>query len=231
VVIRSQQYPNGEISGTLGCVGTCTTPPNISGSNPCAYINGQLQIYGDSLNTTLGWADWSWGTTRNFSYTLDKVCGNDSLNSLFGDWGAIALHAGNGGCNPGQCTQNWETPYISISGYEYFQFEVKSPTGPIPTPIVLSAENSTGGAVGPGLTVTFNYIDNFVVEETWTRVKVPLSALGFKGTELVGVFEIQLQADLSNFQLLVDNIRLVPSYTDPLTTAPIGTVHSYSVAC
>lgn len=230
VVIRSAQYPNGEISGSLGCVGTCTTPPNISGSNPCADISGQLTIYGDKLNNTLGWADWSWGSTRNFSYTLDKNCGTSSINALYSTWGAIALHAGNGNCYPGQCTQSWQTPYISMAAYQFFQFDVKSPSGPIPTPIVINAQNATSGAVG-SLVVTFNYIDNFVVEETWTRVKVPLSALGFQGSEYVGIFNLQLQATLSNFQLLVDNIRLVPNYSDPLTKAPVGTVKNYAVAC
>eukprot|EP00026_Physarum_polycephalum_P000947 Phypoly_transcript_00948.p1 GENE.Phypoly_transcript_00948~~Phypoly_transcript_00948.p1 ORF type:complete len:1187 (+),score=204.39 Phypoly_transcript_00948:86-3646(+) len=228
VRVKSSSFSNGEIGGTIGCSGSCTAPPSISNTDPCLSVNKQMVLYSDSLNTSVGWSDWSWGSIRNYAYTADKKCGSDSLNVQFGVWGSVALHMGNGNCNPGQCTASWQVPYLSLSGYSFFQFNVKSPAGPLPTPLVVYVTNGAGASIGTTLTVTYNYIDNFVVEETWTRVKIPLTALGVQSTDLVGIFTIQMQASLSNYTVLFDDIHLVPSYSDPITRAPYGSVHNYA---
>jgi len=230
VVVRSQQYPSAEIAGIIGCVGTCTAPSKISSADPCAVIAKQNVLYGDTLNSSIGWSDWSWNTVRNYSYTADKRCGAAAMQVFYNTWGGVVLHMGIGDCNPGQCTQSWQIPYLSVATYSYFQFNVRSPSGPIPTPLVISAQDSTGANIG-SVVVSFNYIDNFIVEETWTRVKVPLSAIGFKGNELIGLFIIQLQAELYNLPMILDDIKLVPTYSDPITTSPVGAVYKYVVGC
>jgi hypothetical protein len=44
----------------------------ISNTDPCLSVPKQVVLYGDSLNTTAGWSDWSWGSIRNYAYTADK---------------------------------------------------------------------------------------------------------------------------------------------------------------
>lgn len=231
IAVNSAQYPSGEIAGKIACVGTgCSAPPKVSAFTPCTAVTGEHVIYADALNTSIGWADYSWSSFRNFSFQDDKKCGSNSVRVDYNSYGSLALHIGLGGCNPGNCTASWQRPFLSIAPFNFFQFFIRSPSGPIPTPLQIQAANSTDKTIGT-YNVPFAYIDNFVVEETWTRVKVPLSLLGFTGNELIGKFSIVMPGTVSNYTMLFDDIKLVPSYTDPITKSPVGTVKGWVEAC
>jgi len=155
-----------------------------------------------------------------------KICNFGNISTL----GALSYNVGLGSCIPSNCTAYWQKPWINISNYEYFQFDVKAPGGPLSIPLTVTAQNNLEVSIG-SVIITQQYIDNWVIENSWTRVKVPLSAMGFKGTELVGTFGITPNGWVSGLQVLFDNIKLVPNYSDPLTKKPNGTVKNYSVAC
>jgi len=225
------QSPFHTIKGNVGCVGTCSSPPLISSFDPCARIANEAVIYRDSLASSVGWTDWSWSANRTFDSTADKRCGTSAISVQYFSWGTFALHVGVGDCIPGACTLSWQLPFLSVLPYKYFQFLVKSPAGPAKLPLTIRANDFLGNQVGADLLVSYKYIDNNVIEDSWTRVKVPLADLGFKGTELVGTFSMITVGEIENYTFLFDEIRLVPAYTDPITKAPQGSVKLYSENC
>lgn len=235
IKINSAQNPTGEIAARIGCVGSgCSAPPKVSAFAPCTKINGENVLYSEySLNATSGWADWSYNSYKTFNSTEDKQCGSYSAQVLFNSYSSLSLHMGLGDCNPGNCSASWMKPYLNVSSFKDFQFYIRSPSGPMPVPLVLQVANSKNVQIGPNYYVPFKYIDNYVVEETWTRVKVPLAELGFVGNELIGRFSIITYGNIvpGNYTMFVDEIKLVPSYSDPITKSPYGVVKTWVDVC
>jgi len=219
------------ISGSFGCDGLCSTPPSTSAVDPCATIPGEAQVYTDGFNSTIGWIDWSWTVTKNYTYSNDALCGKYSAQIGYGSYGSFSFHAGNGNCTPAgtplACTAYWEKPFLDISLYTYLQFYVKSPSGPLSSPLYVRAQDQTDTQVGQ-ISIATKYIDNSVIDDNWSRVKIPLADLGFKGIEYIGTFGIFVDWVNSREYVLFDQIKLVPEYLDPLTKPPFGVQQEYS---
>lgn len=223
-VVITSANPKNSIRGVIGCAGTCSSPPLVSTTAPCTTFPGQMTIFNDSLNTGSGWTDWSYGYNRSLNYTADKCCGASSIQIIYSSYDELNFHVGD--CAPGTCTQSWQHPAINVSSYAYLQFNAKNPSGvALPFPLTITSPYGSAPLVS-------KYIDNWTLDNIWTRVKVPLTDIGFKGTELIwGNLGIGMLGNLypptATVTMLFDDIKLVPAYTD-LTGPPVGTVKYFT---
>ena len=113
-------------------------------------IAADLTIYDNSLAN--GWADWSWGTTRNFAATSPVHGAPYSLGITYtAAWGSLYLHA---------------DPAIDTSGYDQLRFWVHGGTGSTKQFIVVA--NGSGN----------NSYPVSAPANVWTMVSVPLPSLG-----------------------------------------------------
>jgi hypothetical protein len=78
-MVHSTRFPNGELRGQIGCVGTCTSLPPRSAAAACSLPAGSIPVYNDTRAT--GTQDWSWSnTTRVWNYTAGPPkCGTYAL--------------------------------------------------------------------------------------------------------------------------------------------------------
>jgi hypothetical protein len=88
-----------------------------------------------------------------------------------------------------------------------------------------------GTQIGPDMPILLTQIDTFVIENSWTRVKIPLSYFGISSNNLLGAFSFVLDGTVSGLVILFDKIRLVPNYLDLQNKAPYGNVSYYSERC
>lgn len=108
-----------------------------------------LPIYTDSL--AAGWADWSWGSTRNFGTASPVHGGSASIAVTCDAWGALYLHA--------------NAP-VDLSGYESVSFWIHGGT---------AGNQQLRVVVNDDTTHTYTVTAQAYV---WTEVTIPLSALG-----------------------------------------------------
>jgi chitodextrinase len=104
---------NGSVSGTTLAVNnlSCSTSysyyvrardaaGNVSGNSntttattlACAPVTQNLVVYDETIGAD--WADWSWGSTRNFNYTSLKQSGTRSVQVAYQAWGGLSFRKG-----------------------------------------------------------------------------------------------------------------------------------------
>jgi hypothetical protein len=144
-----------------------------------------LSIYGDSLSP--GWADWSWGSTRNFAATSPAKSGTHSLAvTITAGWGALYLHS---------------SQSIDLNEYDTLRFWIHGGTSGGQN-IRVVANGATGAAypltVPPG---------------AWSQIDVPLSSLGNPSA----LDELQWQDTSGGAQpaFYLDDIALIEGNSPP----------------
>jgi len=141
-----------DITGAEGAWSTATSTFTLATSSAgTSYI-----VYDDSLNA--GWANWSWGSTIDFSHSSTTFEGTDSLQAVFTQaWGGIDLHA-NGG--------------FDASQYDTLEFEIKG-GGSGGQNILLyytDVNNDTHDYVEIS-----DYLTGGISTSTWKHVSIPVA--------------------------------------------------------
>lgn len=148
-----------------------------------------LSIYSDSLAS--GWADWSWGSSRNLAATSPVKSGTSSVAvTISAAWGALYLHSDAG---------------VDLSGYDRIRFWIHG-GGPGGQQLKVVA-NGTGssGVVTAGA-------------NSWTQVEVMFSTLG-SPARLNDLYWIDATGTTKP-TFYLDDITLVASTTPPPPPPP-----------
>jgi endoglucanase len=144
-------------------------------------------IYGDSLAP--GWNNWSSWTTNNLSSTTQVHAGTSAISITPGTWGGFVL-------------QNGGAP-IDTSVYHSLVFWIHGGTTGGQT---LGLGPIRGSTWGPGSTTLPKPVAN-----TWTKVQIPLSALGVEGSSNITGFYFQDWSGTSEGTFYLDDIALSTS--------------------
>jgi len=229
VVITSAAFPAGDISGVIGCSsGSCSAPPGTSTTDPCATISGESIVYDDALGS-IGWQDWSYSVTRDLAFAVNPKCGTKSAQITY-QGGALSLNQG--GCYPGQCdaSKSWIKPYLSVGSLAFLQFVVKTMNGTAQLSVSVNTPDGGAKTLEP---VPFNYIDNYSVQDGWTRVKIPVGDLGLTSSSYVGRLTITLYQQWQSYNkgivIFLDQIKFVPAYSDPTSQPTTTAAAAFSV--
>ena len=207
------------ISGSIGCAKTCAKPAKIPQGDMCQVSGDSIVLYEDSIAT--GWSSWSWGqfsTTANFSWKADFHCGNSSIEGAWDNYTGLALH-------------NDLYAKINITAFPFLEFFMKFEGGPSQPFYVSFNLGETG------ILVQAADIVNYMVESSWTRVRVPLSRYTFFGP--ITRVAIYSYYTTPNMRVSFDTIRFVTAnavdtMVDSVSTeaaaytAPINTCQSYA---
>jgi len=161
------------------------------------------------------WDDWSYpnpGFHHLIGSTADKICGTNSIYLNLTGSCSLSLHK--------------SSLNIDTSVYTYFQFYAKTISGSMEFSVQF--ENSTNQL--PAVAVTYQYITNYVVENTWTRIRIPLADLGFVGNQQVYRMNINQYQSWANpgAEVYIDELRFVQSATEPLTPPYTGSAAPYN---
>jgi len=141
-------------------------------------------IYGDSL--AAGWANWSWDTTTNFSYTKRYRTGRASLAVTYtAPWAGLYLH---------------RDAALPTAGYSKLSLWVYGGTSG-GQPIKLSTRDGTGKA-SPEVKLPAPRAGR------WTLVEVRLSQLGSPAN--IAELFLQEAGGAARPIFFIDELRLVP---------------------
>jgi hypothetical protein len=192
-----------QITGTIGCVGRCSVPAKIPQGDMCTVTGNSAVLFDDALAP--GWQSWSWGQVENanFQYTADKACGTTAIYTKWDGSSALSLH---------------NDTAVDTSKYSHFEFMVRTAAGIVPFRIQFDD--------GADLVVESDEVVNYVIEETWTRVRVPLAQYQITGpVSRVSIASIWNTGDM---ELYIDQIRFVTSAAvDTLVDPVSGTAAPY----
>ncbi|KAL9656304.1 hypothetical protein ABK040_007917 [Willaertia magna] len=230
IKISTTQYPNGHLRGQLHCnngkssTGTpsCSLPPPLPKASACDSIDNNLMfnIYREAEDIK-GWPYWDlwvWNgpntdtanTSVNANYNVAPICGKSSFKFGLQSGGIqIAKH------NAPTQTPN---PIIDSSVFKYFEFFVKSLSGPLSLTLTFKDLSSDLAAIK----ITSEYIQHYKIDDTKvTRVRIPVSDLKFKSVKQnVQYIVITLTDRTSYKEFLIDNMRFVTNNaTDSSTTS------------
>eukprot|EP01117_Protostelium_nocturnum_P002040 TRINITY_DN1268_c1_g1_i3.p1 TRINITY_DN1268_c1_g1~~TRINITY_DN1268_c1_g1_i3.p1 ORF type:complete len:1001 (-),score=270.46 TRINITY_DN1268_c1_g1_i3:38-3040(-) len=160
------------LRGQIECSGTCSNPPKAYSdlSDACKPAYDTLSIYSEnSLASPIDFTAWDkTNLTTNFAYTSDVLCGSTSLRFEFAPYAnAFLVH-----------WYNSAKDLVLDPKFKSLEFfaKVAPGFGSIPISVGSYSEYSeqTSNPMGP------QNVDNFVLDETtWSRVRIPISKLGF----------------------------------------------------
>jgi hypothetical protein len=191
----------GVVSSLLAACGSGAPEAEPAGAMALAVAPGPAGIYDDALLS--GWADWSWGSTRNFAATSPVASGSRSLSVTYQAWGGLYLHRTSGSV-PGMATLELYANGGSSAGNKIL---VQAVQGTSLLPGVGLAPYCSGGTIPAN---------------AWTRCAVPLSALLPAGVGLDGIV-LQEGSGASRPAMTFDAIRLLPAPPPAPASVPIYT--------
>jgi len=158
--------------------GNTSAASNAATATTAACPTAKTVVYADAIGA--GWADWSWGATRNWSNTTPVKVGSRSARFDLAAWGGLSLRRSTG---------------VPLSSRAKLVFWVYPTTA---TRIRVWAQ--TGDTSGEGAATTVS-----LTAKRWTQVSVTRSALG----NLNQVTRINVQLDSATpATLYVDQIEL-----------------------
>jgi hypothetical protein len=196
------------LSGSIGCVGTCSKPPKVPQGDMCTVAGSSIVLYDDSLQN--GWVSVSagaglFGSIANYSWASDSYCGNKSIDGAWDSTSALILY-------------NYNKFPINTTVYTHLEFFMKY-TGPsVPFWV-----NFNGGTVQAP---TDSDIVNFVVEDSWTRVRIPLARYSL--TAPITSFGIIGYYSTPTMRVSFDNISFVTAdAVDTLVDSVTGDAVAY----
>ncbi|MGP8199091.1 MAG: Ig-like domain-containing protein [Limisphaerales bacterium] len=178
-IVRLSAQPRAWLRRGLGLLLLLGT---VSGA-----VAQNMAIYTDSLQNS--WANWSWGSTINFSYSTSTQyvhSGSSSISiTITNGWSGLYLEHAN----------------ISSAPYTNLTFWVNGgPSGGQP----LAVEGVLGG------TGQTNNLYHFTpTSNTWQQITVPLSTLGIANAANFDGFYIQAQSASAQPVFYVDDISLM----------------------
>ena len=191
------------ISGSIGCVGTCSTPAKIP-TNTCNVNGSSLVIYDEKIAT--GWSSWSWGPAANatFNYTGNCACGSRCVSTVFNSASSLSFH-------------NDKAVAIDTTLYTHFEFFIRA-TATIDIRFYINN--------GPNYVVQSSDIVNYAMEDTWTRVRIDLSKVSITGA--ISRIDIASQWYDPLCTAWFDNVRFVTkSAVDTLVSPVSGAAAPY----
>ena len=195
------------ISGTIGCIGSCDLPAKVPTGDLCTVTGNSIVLYSDGALES-AWGSWSWGKVQsaNFADTTDKFCGSSSISTEWDGSSALSMH-------------NDDNIAIDTSVYTHLEFFVKTKSGTVPLYVSFNENESEEVVTGD--------IVNYVVEDSWTRVRVPLSRFAITGA--ISRVTISPYWATTSHTLNFDMIRFVTdAAVDTLADPVSGAAAAYS---
>lgn len=226
ITLHTAAHPAGVLSGRIGCKSgvTCSAPAPLVGNN-CPAIDGSdisnyLPVYNGSNARSL--SSWSWGaaqTSVNFADVGD------------GSWGDIGTALK---CAPASISVSMNRSsgfqihfsrpvLVDVTKYSHFDFFVRLDRTPVAAWLGLDLKLTVAFTTGNGaaslsiVTVESDALNRYALSNAWTRVRVPLSSLGFtaaQNTPAGAVTEVRF--------LFFQDWRLPPGTTLRLFFSAIG---------
>ena len=228
----------GAIRGLFGCANSsdCTIPSPVLNPKQCIsqQTSGQLVNAPVFLDGPLPdwprWTSWSWNgsasdshfTTLNFSSTDSVLCGNSSIFIGLENGALDLAYPGNvGGGVPVLTINPSQTPYL--------QFWAR--TKDVSTSLTLRLTINDGKS-GFALQVGPQYVLNYVIEESWTRVNIPLSAFNLTGGNSQTIQQIIFQQwpgyGNSYLEFFIDEITFTNANDGAVSTSPVSNFAMWS---
>eukprot|EP00004_Rigifila_ramosa_P012202 TRINITY_DN262_c0_g1_i1.p1 TRINITY_DN262_c0_g1~~TRINITY_DN262_c0_g1_i1.p1 ORF type:complete len:1255 (+),score=271.83 TRINITY_DN262_c0_g1_i1:3-3767(+) len=204
------------ISGRVGCdCGACAKPNPLANVDPCVPAVPNIPVFDDTL-TGVPFQSWSWGLT-NMGFTAQPLCFATALTFTTDD-GALNLHYSN---------PPLVVDLASIKAVEFYARLVSPLDESHPFTLAISLKDNSNVQT-PTVAITAQYVANWVIESTWTRVRVPLSALGLGNSGSynlrdITVFQYQSWTQ-PNRTIEMDAFRLVSDVKES-TSAWSGNIH------
>lgn len=159
---------------------------------------GAVVVYDEALRP--GWADWSWGTTRNWAATSPVAAGTRSLSVVYSAWGALYLRRDG----------------ASIAGTTTLTLKVNGGSN---TGLKLAVLGVTGTTQLTRVDLAPYCAAKAIPRNAWTKCQVPLSALGPAGT-VFDAFQLQERNGTSHSAAFFDDIGLTGGAAPTVPAAP-----------
>eukprot|EP01125_Pyxidicula_operculata_P001595 TRINITY_DN11443_c0_g1_i1.p1 TRINITY_DN11443_c0_g1~~TRINITY_DN11443_c0_g1_i1.p1 ORF type:complete len:1291 (-),score=304.46 TRINITY_DN11443_c0_g1_i1:59-3931(-) len=204
VTIDSNVTSN-HLCGQIKCVNPsgCTPAPALPQYDACNPVGLTRSVYSEGL--VAPWVDGSWPTNTsdpqytNITYnnTAMSLCGGKSLKVRIRR-GALSFYI--------RSSAN----RTALDGYDFLEFFAKLETGFNETVLKIRLENGTAPILKPDTLITESMVSNYVIsEETWSRVRVPLTSVGITSPGIpVGRIVIYLSDYNSDWrEIYIDEIR------------------------
>jgi len=211
------------LRGQIGCaqVGGCDVSPPIVNVPACTPTGNPLRLLNDAAPTGYpSWTSCEWSytpdganTTIDWTNTQEVLCGTSSVKVGIRR-GAFCMYNGNAdiAINPTQ--------------YPYFEFFAKVAPGYGSAFLGISFRDNNWDEFAH-VSITPDYVENFAVDEnTWTRIRIPTSALqittGFR------VLTISIDDWNTDYKYIyLDEFRFIENALDP-TTNPVSAADVYT---
>ena len=205
-----------ELNAFVGCFTsknpTCVSPPAISIQTACSIPQDNFVVVSASTinningNPIASWSNWSWKTT--ISTSTDSPCVSQSSMQIITKDGALSMHNNNNG--------------IVVPSSYFFQFWVKAVS---PQTVTLTIGMTVAGASqSNSVDVKSKYINHWAItDETWTRVKIPLTDFGYSVDTNISRIDIspyQSWTLKQNQTFLLTDVRFVSSAVSDPTGIP-----------
>ncbi|EFC48803.1 hypothetical protein NAEGRDRAFT_46431 [Naegleria gruberi] len=215
VKLSTTQNPNGHLRAQLyinnATSTSCNLPPLVSNVKPCDALNLKnsshvISIYSEGPKLTNEWSMYAYvpadirNTFVNASYA-PAICGNSSMH--------FGFRKGNISFNKIGSNKI----YVDTSIYQYFEFFIKTVnnTGSVPSlTIVFGYLNVTKVVDFSKITTQANHTQYLKIDgNTVTRVRIPLSELGFAPIQNIHRIILYLPDQTNFIEFLMDNMRFV----------------------
>ncbi|PRP86517.1 hypothetical protein PROFUN_05299 [Planoprotostelium fungivorum] len=199
VVVVNADGSNG-LRGQLKAVtpSTIRLPLGMGGVDMChpAYSYAGVYNWTTSTQRVLNYDNFGlW----NSSYTADQPCGSPVLELQLGN-PVASVHL----------YMDQQHSALSVGQYTALEFYARLP---VAVQITLNVSANDGNYV----IVDNRYVADYVLNSyQWTLVRIPLSALGV--TTQLSTIRFGQNSGLYNVNILIDQVRLVPSATIPTAT-------------
>jgi len=181
------------VASNAAGAGSPSAPP-VSATVPSATVpSAGVPVYADALAS--GWADWSWGSTRDLANTSPVASGTSSMAVTFQAWGGVYFRHTAG---PVSAVTSFD---LSANGGAAAgnKIEVRAVQGSTESAAVMLASYCTGGTIPAN---------------AWTRCSVPLTALVAAGSPIDGII-LQALDGAARPVMYLDDVRLNGSGTSP----------------
>ncbi len=182
-------------AGRFALVAMTAVMVTVAVGPPAAIQAASATVYADTL--TAGWTDWSWGAAINFSAGSPVRTGTHSIALRYtSGWGALYLHY----------------PGLDTTGYNTLRFYVHGGSaGNQPYRLYAYHAGPSGDVQGPVVALSQPRAN------TWTEVRIALTALGAAGQVLTGLVW-QNNSAAAQPVLYLDDVALV---TDENPDGPV----------
>ena len=210
VKVSSIENPTGHLRAQLYCSGKCNLPPAVPITSPCTVKNASevITLYDEGATfKSTGFTNGPYAGASpdyyvaNITYPFNPICGNSSY--YFGlKKGGFQLYRGS-------------VVNVDTSIFKYFEFFIKgtNSSGSIDLNLAFAWYNTTSKAfitIGRGITTNATYIQHYKIDDTRvTRVRYPLTDLGFQGVQPFSRFAFSLNNNGQYREMILDNIRFV----------------------